>query len=390
MAPDRRVPRVPRAPRPTRPEGAAGVDSRAAARTSPGGPEATEGKPTHGVPRSTHDAAPSPPGARVTVGDRSKVTLLDPVRDGTPAREAASAASNAAEPSDAPAEGRDGRAPGPFGWLRPGRRQSSRRPSPQRRSSASAGEGTSGQGSADVLAFPERPGRRRRRRALIGAAVGVALVAALFAVLLFTPLVAVRAITVQGTHLLSAQKVESALAPLRGRPLVTVGSDEVGRLLGQFVEVKAVKVRAVPPETLAVQIVERVPVALVKQDSKLLVVDGDAVVLGEAKDTSQYAVPVIDSSAMPMGQSVFRSVTAVLAALPADILGQLATASAQSADSVELKLSDGRTVVWGNADERELKAKVLAALMKASENPEKGRAPARVFDVSTPRHPVTR
>jgi cell division protein FtsQ len=244
--------------------------------------------------------------------------------------------------------------------------------------------------SADVLAFPEPPRKRRQRRILIGAAVAVALIAGLFAVLVFTPLVAVRTITVQGTHLLTAQQVEAALEPVRGKPLVTVGTDEVRGLVGQFVQVKSVRARAVPPQTVVVEIVERVPVALVKQGGKLLVVDGDGVVLGEARETSQYAVPVIDGSAMPMGQAVFQSVTAVLAALPADVLAQLATASAQSADSVELKLADGRTVVWGNADERELKAKVLAALMKAAQAPEKGQASAQVFDVSTPRHPVTR
>jgi cell division protein FtsQ len=222
----------------------------------------------------------------------------------------------------------------------------------------------------------------------VGTGLAVALVAGLFAVLLFTPLVAVRTITVEGTHLLPAGQVASALDPVRGKPLATVGTEDVERLLDQFVQVKSARALAVPPSTLVVEIVERVPVALVKQGGKLTVVDGDGVVLGDATATSQYSVPVIDGSAMPMGQAVFRSVTAVLAALPPDVLGQLATASAQSPDSVELKLSDGRTVVWGNADDRELKARVLQALMKAT--PEKGQPAPQVFDVSTPRHPVTR
>ena len=216
------------------------------------------------------------------------------------------------------------------------------------------------------------------------------LVAGLMALVLFTPLIAVRSVVVQGTHLLSVQQVEAALAPVMGRPLAQVGDDQVRSLVSPLVQVKAVSARAVPPDTLVVTVTERVPVALVKSEGKLLVVDGDGVVLGEASDTSQYPVPVIDGAAMPLGQEVFKAVTAVLAALPADVLGQLATATAQSVDSVELRLTDGRSVVWGNAQERELKARVLAALMKAAENPQKGQAPARVFDVSAPRHPVTR
>lgn len=367
MAPSGRVPRVPRVPRAPRASGSVGREETAAAEARL---RAAEGD----VTQAAHDDAPSPTGGRVTVRSSAKVTLLSPAQTGGTVEAG----------DDAKATGGRSRLPG--------------LPLIRRASAAGAQDGapaghTQAPGesdSAEVLAFPEPPRKRRRRRLLVGALIAGALVAGLFAVVLFTPLIAVRTISIQGTHLLTSQQVEAALAPVRGRPLATVGGDEVRGLLGPLVQVRTAKVRAVPPETLVVQIVERVPVAVVKQDKRLLVVDGDGVVLGEAGDTSQYAVPVIDGSAMPVGGPVFHAVTAVLAALPPDILGQLSTATGQSADSVELRLADGRTVVWGNADERELKAKVLEALMKAAENPEKGQAPARVFDVSTPRHPVTR
>lgn len=377
MAPSGRVPRVPRVP---------GRDDAAAGR--PGRDRQTPPRERTVPPSSSgtaHDAGHPPSSARVTVRSGPKVTLLGSAKPGPDAGDQVLADAGAdvtPEETAAPAE----EAPAARKRSRP--KLSDLAPLAELRRTKRA-EGPPDE-SADVLAFPEPPRRRRRRRLLLGAAIAAALVAGLFAVLLFTPLVAVRSITVQGTHLLTARQVEDALGPVRGRPLATVGTDEVGRLLGQFVQVKSVRARAVPPETLVVDVVERAPVALVKQGQKLLVVDGDGVVLGEARDTSQYAVPVIDGSAMPMGQAVFKAVTAVLAALPADVLAQLATASAQSPDSVQLKLADGRSVVWGNADDRELKAKVLAALMKAGQAPQKGQAPVQVFDVSTPRHPVTR
>ncbi|MDR6620076.1 cell division protein FtsQ/DivIB [Sinomonas atrocyanea] len=371
MAPSGRIPRVPRVPgRDDTAGGRPGREPQQPSRERPAPPAS---------PGAAHDAGRPPSSARVTVRSGPKVTLL-----GSAEPDPSAGDSDAGAPPADAAPAHDGPAP-------------RKRPRPALSElSALAGlrrtqdPARPPDGSADVLAFPEPPRRRRRRRLLLAAAIAAALVAGLFAVLLFTPLVAVRSITVQGTHLLTVQQVEGALAPVRGRPLATVGTDEVGRLLGQFVQVKSVRARAVPPETLVVEVVERVPVALVKQGQKLLVVDGDGVVLGEARDTSQYAVPVIDGSAMPMGQAVFKAVTAVLAALPSDVLAQLATASAQSPDSVQLKLADGRSVVWGNADDRELKAKVLAALMKASTTPQKGQSPVQVFDVSTPRHPVTR
>ena len=256
---------------------------------------------------------------------------------------------------------------------------------------ASEGSGTGREAAAgDVLAFPEPPHRRRRRRVAIAAGIACALVAGLLAVVLFTPLVAVRGITVQGTQMLTPAQVEDVLAPLRGRPLATVGDEEVLGLLHQLVQVKDARIRAEPPDTLVVAVEERVPVALVKQEGGLLIVDGEGIVLGNAADEEQYPVPVIDGASMPVGQDVFRAVTAVLSALPAEVLAQLATASAESADSVELKLADGRTVIWGNAEERELKSRVLQALVKAADEAQPGQAPVRVFDVSVPRHPVTR
>ena len=253
-------------------------------------------------------------------------------------------------------------------------------------SADSRGDGVTG----DVLAFPEPAHRRRRRWVAIAVGIAAALVAGLLAVVLFTPLIAVRTITVQGTHMLTPAQVEGVLEPVRGRPLARVGDDEVLGLLKQLVQVKDARVRAEPPDTLVVAVSERVPVALVKQEGGLLIVDGEGVVLGNAADEEEYPVPVIDGASMPVGQDVFRAVTAVLSALPADVLGQLATASAESADSVQLKLADGRTVIWGNADERELKSRVLQALVKAADEAQPGQAPVRVFDVSVPRHPVTR
>jgi cell division protein FtsQ len=96
-------------------------------------------------------------------------------------------------------------------------------------------------------------------------------------------------------------------------------------------------------------------------------------------------LPLIDGQGA--NQSLFRAITAVLATLPADVLAKMASASATSPDAVELKLTDGKTVVWGNADEKELKARVLEALLKAPVNP---KVPVNVYDVSTPRHPFTK
>ena len=113
----------------------------------------------------------------------------------------------------------------------------------------------------------------------------------------------------------------------------------------------------------------------------------DGVQLSTTADSAAVALPVIDAGDGTLAKELFQAITAVLGALPADVLAKLSDASAKSADAVELKLVDGQTIVWGNAGEKELKARVLAALLKVPADPKN---PVKIYDVSVPRHPVTR
>lgn len=241
--------------------------------------------------------------------------------------------------------------------------------------------------AGNVVAFPEPKGKRRKRNILVAAAILVAVVAGLLAAAVFSPALAVRTISVSGTHLLTPAQVETALEPLRGKPLPQVTDEEVGRLLEPLVQVKSVSAEARPPSGLAVAVRERVPVALVKQGEQYQLVDVEGIQLASTADPASVSLPVIDGGAGTIGKDLFRATAEVLGALPPDVLAKLSNASAQSVDAVELKLVDGQTIIWGNASEKELKAKVLAALLKAPVDPKN---PVKVYDVSVPRHPVTR
>ncbi|WP_407709421.1 cell division protein FtsQ/DivIB [Arthrobacter nitrophenolicus] len=242
-------------------------------------------------------------------------------------------------------------------------------------------------GAPNVLAFPEPKGKRRKRNLLMVVAAVVALVAGLLAGAVYSPVLALESISVSGTRLLTPGQVQGALEPLRGKPLPQITDEEVGRLLEPLVQVKSVSAEARPPSGLAVAVRERVPVALVKQGEQYQLVDVEGVQLAATADPASVSLPVIDGGAGTIGQDLFRATAAVLGALPADVLAKLSNASAQSVDAVELKLVDGQTIIWGNASEKELKAKVLEALLKVPADPKN---PVKVYDVSVPRHPVTR
>ncbi|MDQ0032049.1 cell division protein FtsQ/DivIB [Arthrobacter bambusae] len=238
---------------------------------------------------------------------------------------------------------------------------------------------------SNVLAFPEPKGRKQRRTVLTVLAIVVALVAGIIVAAVYSPVFAVRKVTVDGTKLLQAGSVQKALEPVKGKPLPQIDDAEIAALLKPLVQVRSVSTEARPPSELLVHIVERVPVALVKSGDNYSLVDVDGVQLGSTADPASAALPVIDGQGA--NQNLFKAITAVLATLPADVLAKMASASATSPDAVELKLTDGKTVVWGNADEKELKARVLEALLKAPANP---KVPVNVYDVSAPRHPFTK
>ncbi|ABK02966.1 Polypeptide-transport-associated domain protein, FtsQ-type [Arthrobacter sp. FB24] len=253
---------------------------------------------------------------------------------------------------------------------------------------AAAAAGASRPSATDnVLSFPEPKGRRIRRNIILAACIVAALVAGLLAAAVYSPLFAIQTVSVDGTKMLTPGQVQEMLKPLHGKPLPQVNDDEVKQLLQPLVQVKDVTTEARPPSVLVVHIHERTPVALVKQGEVFQLVDVDGVQLGTTQDPGSIQLPVIDGGAGVIGRDLFKAITGVLAALPADVLARLSDASAKSVDAVELKLVDGQTIVWGNAGEKELKAKVLAALLKAPADPKN---PVQVYDVSVPRHPVTR
>lgn len=237
-----------------------------------------------------------------------------------------------------------------------------------------------------VIAFPEPPGRRRRRWWIAGVSAVVLLVAGLLAFLIWSPALAVRTLDVQGNRLVPEEQLSAALAPLMGVPLPQVGDDDVESLLSGLAPIQSVSVAAAPPSTLSVTVVERTPVAVLESGGKYILIDSEGRQLTTVADRKAVALPLIDGGENAVNSNVFSSITSVLASLPEDIRERLVHASAESMDSVQLKLTDGKTIFWGSAEENSAKARVIAAMLTAKEQD----PPVRVYDVSTPSRPVTR
>jgi cell division protein FtsQ len=220
-----------------------------------------------------------------------------------------------------------------------------------------------------VRRFGARARRNRLRAArpwLIAAGVVVVLVAA-GAAIWFTPLVAVREVQVQGAALVTVGGVRTAAAVAPDTPLIRVRPGQVERrILATLPPVRRVEVSRHLPSTLTIRVYERSPAAVVARGADLWLIDATGVpylpVAQQPADLALLKIPAPGPT-----DPATRGALIVLAALPADLRGRLAALSAEGPARIHLELTDGRTIIWGDATENEAKAKAALVLLPRPE-----------------------
>ncbi|MDO5094387.1 MAG: FtsQ-type POTRA domain-containing protein [Propionibacteriaceae bacterium] len=222
--------------------------------------------------------------------------------------------------------------------------------------------------------------RQRRARLLILSAVASVLVLVGVATWLFgfSSVFAAKQVRVTGVSLLSEDQVSQVAAVDLGRPLATLDLGNVRERVATLAPVDEVKVERRFPDTVEITITERTLSYLWSDGTTLRWVDSEGVVFHEGGEPPAGMVTAqVDAPDQRLLQDVSTVVQAVV-----PVLGERITlVRATAVDQIEIRLDDGDTVVWGSADESELKAQVLAVLLKQE---------ASVYDVSAPEAPTTR
>lgn len=249
----------------------------------------------------------------------------------------------------------------------------------------SAREGN--EGKSNVLDLPPDPRQRNRKRWIAGLTAFVAFVVAIILVLSFSPILAIQNIKVEGNSLVKDRDLEVALKPIHGIPLARVGTGTVMELLSDIPAIKDAIVQAEIPNTLKVKIIEHEPVAILVDGSTRYLVGAEGQKLLKLGATEKKNLPEVKASAAIKDEKVFSMLTRVLSGLPDKLLSKVDHATATSKDFVELNLKGGIKVIWGNDQDLALKTKVLEALLGAKKDEE---SPIKVYDISSPQHPVAR
>jgi cell division protein FtsQ len=210
---------------------------------------------------------------------------------------------------------------------------------------------------------------------LAGAAAAVVVLLGVPLGLAVSPVFAVRRIVVDGASAPVAAAVRARLAGLTGTPLALVDPAAVRRSVQAVPQVASYRASSLPPGTVQVRIVERVPVGQLRQAAGWAQVDPAGVVVGTA-GTRLAGRPVLDVPAASGPR--FAAAVAVLQALPSTVLERVVTIRAPGADDVSLRLGSGLTVSWGSPDDGAAKGAALKAALKHVAHG------ATIVDVSAP------
>lgn len=195
----------------------------------------------------------------------------------------------------------------------------------------------------------------------------------------FSTTLQLKKVEVVGNELLSdAQVRERADLPL-GEQLALVDLSRADARVASMAEVRSVDVTRTWPDGVRIEVVERTAVAVVELNGRIRGLDADGVVFRDYK-AAPPGMPRIRPGGVA-GIDALKEAATVVSALPEGLAGRLDHVEVATVDQITLVLRDQRQVLWGSAEESELKAQVIERLLA-----EKG----TVYDVSVPGSPTIR
>lgn len=247
--------------------------------------------------------------------------------------------------------------------------------------------------SSDEAATVDRATRRSRRRFarrqwrrrwlawryLLAIVVVLAIVGGGIYAVWFSTWLAVEEIDVSGAETIDVTDIRARSGIDDGEPLVRVDLASAERRIGALAVVKSVSVTRQWPHGILISIQERVAIAVVEIGDRLRGMDAEGVVFRDYKKAPP-GLPRVQTS-IGTTSAALHEAAKVISALPQELSLLVDHVQVTTVDQISLVLKDGRTVVWGSADESDTKADVVALLLSTVQ--------AQVYDVSVPSKPTT-
>jgi cell division protein FtsQ len=227
---------------------------------------------------------------------------------------------------------------------------------------------------------------RRVRKIVTSISIGaIAVLLGIVATATFSPLLAIKEITVSGAQRIDSEQISKALKEHIGTPLPLLKEQDIAASLAGFELIESFSATASPPNGLNIRISERQPICIISSGGTRWLYDPAGIRIG--KSAASDLLPEILISENPLNSQRFRNSIEVLMALPEDLLDDVEFIEARSKDDVQMSLRSSRDqrIIWGDSSDSVLKSKVLQALMKNNR-----KQTSVTFDVSSPNAPVVR
>lgn len=224
-------------------------------------------------------------------------------------------------------------------------------------------------------AFARRQWRRRwlTCKYVVAAVLLVVVLVGGVWLVLFSQALAVKQVQVTGAEQLSTDAVRAAAGDVTGVPLARLDLGGIENRIEAVAEVREAEVTLRWPDTIRIEIEEREAIAVVEIGEELRGLDAEGVVFDRFRRAPDD-LPRVETS-VDARSDALREAAAVVDALPPDLARKVDHVEVATVDQISLVLRDERTVVWGSADESELKAEVLVPLLSR---------PGKTYDVSVP------
>jgi cell division protein FtsQ len=225
-----------------------------------------------------------------------------------------------------------------------------------------------------------RRARLHRRLKLAGIALGVILLAGLAVWLVgFSSVFAASRIEVRGNSQVTAAEVQAAAAVPLGTPLIRLDTAAIAARVEALPPVAAAEITRHLDGAVEIAVTERTALYALRVDGAYHLVDAggfDYLTVAEAPEGLLQA-----TVAAGQDRLLADAATAVAALTPA-LREQITSMNVTSPDHIEFALASGATLLWGSAEDSDLKAVAAEALVL--------NVAAAYYDVSAPAYPATR
>lgn len=227
--------------------------------------------------------------------------------------------------------------------------------------------------------------RRRRWRRIAIAVVALVVAGALFWVVMFSSMLAVRRVAVEGETTLKESQVRRAADVRIGQPLARIDTGAIEGRVSAMERIQEVTVSRSWFNTVKVTVIERTPIAWITVGGVIRGLDRYGIDFRTYGKAPKALLEVEVTTTEPrQRQQTLEAVASVIQVIEDEdpaLRKQIQSISAATKDSIELDLTKGRSVVWGSRGDSKRKLGVLKPLLRID---------AVRYDISAPDQPTTR